>query len=587
MDWKILFLKQMKAYYLLFVINLLIGEVLFTDITSDAGISFSGMSEGVCVFDYNNDGFDDILFTTRGGSTIYLYKNNGGINFTNVSIESNVGQEMEARTAIAGDYDNDGDLDLFIGATIGSSKFFQNNGDGTFQDITNLTGINVNDQVRGCSWFDFNQDGYLDLYVGLLFEPNLLYKNNGDGTFIDIAQNVGATGPTGAGIIMGLGAIDYNRDGYQDLYITQDNYNGNILLKNENGIFFTDVSYSSQTNLEVMGMGIAFGDINKDGLFDFYTTNLNENSLLLNSSNGSFTDISFTSGTQDMLGSMGWGTFFFDANNDGWIDIYNNNETAFGGVYNSLMINQKNLTFSMLGPSCGAIINNNGYGSAFSDFDHDGDLDMILVGHSSNVGSINLLRNDSENRNWVILNLQQNESNFFAIGATVELFTGNNKQLNFVSAGNGYCSQNTLDLHFGLDSNYYIDSVRVVWPDNQDEIFKNIDVNNRNTLIKGNGSLMGDIYSSSFSPKHFSLKGVYPNPFNAKTTILIQTYSETNPNFQIFDIKGNVLKEQKYSLEANKDYQIKLSFDTFSSGFYFLRVTGSRDAATTKMYLLK
>ena len=98
---------------------------------------------------------------------------------------------------------------------------------------------------------------------------------------------------------------------------------------------------------------------------------------------------------------------------------------------------------------------------------------------------------------------------------------------------------------------------------------------------------MGDIYSSSFSPKHFSLKGVYPNPFNAKTTILIQTYSETNPNFQIFDIKGNVLKEQKYSLEANKDYQIKLSFDTFSSGFYFLRVTGSRDAATTKMYLLK
>jgi len=319
MDWIILFLKQMKAYYLFFVINLLIGEVLFTDITSDAGISFSGMSEGVCVFDYNNDGFDDILFTTRGGSTIHLYKNNGGINFTNASIESNIGQEMEARTAIAGDYDNDGDLDLFIGATIGSSKFFQNNGDGTFQDITNLTGIYVNDQVRGCSWFDFNQDGYLDLYVGLLFEPNLLYKNNGDGTFIDIAQNVGATGPIGAGIIMGLGAIDYNRDGYQDLYITQDNYNGNILLKNENGMFFTDVSYSSQTNLEVMGMGIAFGDINKDGLFDFYTTNLNENSLLLNSSNGSFSDISFTSGTQDMLGSMGWGTFFFDANNDGWV----------------------------------------------------------------------------------------------------------------------------------------------------------------------------------------------------------------------------------------------------------------------------
>ena len=165
------------------------------------------------------------------------------------------------------------------------------------------------------------------------------------------------------------------------------------------------------------------------------------------------------------------GEHFFDANNDGWIDIYNNNETAFGGVYNSLMINQKNLTFSMLGPSCGAIINNNGYGSAFSDFDHDGDLDMILVGHSSNVGSINLLRNDSEARNWVMFELQQNQNNFYAVGATVELFSGNEKQINYIAAGNGYCSQNTFDIHFGLDTINYIDSVKIIWPDNQDEVF--------------------------------------------------------------------------------------------------------------------
>ena len=577
----------MKILNVLLINSLLIGGVLFTDNTISAGISFSGMSEGVCVFDYNNDGMDDILFTTRSGGIIHLYKNNGNMNFIDVSIESNIGLEMEARTAVAGDYDNDGDLDLFIGATIGSSKFFQNNGDGTFQDITNLVGININDQVRGCSWLDFNQDGYLDLYVGLLYEPNLLYKNNGDGTFIDIAQNVGATGPTGAGIIMGLGAIDYDRDGDQDLYITQDNYNGNFLLENQNGSFFTDISYYSQTNLEVMGMGIAFGDINKDGFFDFYTTNLNENSLLLNSPEGVFSDISFTSGTQDMPGSMGWGTFFFDANNDGLVDIYNNNETAFGGVYNSLMINQGDLTFSILDNTCGAIINNNGYGSAFSDFDHDGDLDIILVGHSSNVGSINLLRNDSDNRNWVIFNLQQNESNLYAIGATVELFVGNDRQFNFVSAGNGYCSQNTLDVHFGLDSINYIDSVRVVWPDNQDEIFKNININNRNILMKGNGSLLAENYSSNFIPIQFSLKGVYPNPFNAKTTLSIQTYTEINPNIQIFDIKGNLLKEQKYNLKANTDNQIRLSFDTFSTGLYFLRVADARDEATTKIYLLK
>ena len=125
---------------LLFVFNLLQAEVLFTDYTEDAGLAFSGMSEGVCVFDYNNDGLDDILFTTRSGGIVHLYKNDGNMNFIDVSTESNIGQEMEARTAVAGDYDNDGDLDLFIGATIGSSKFFQNNGNGTFQDVTNLTG---------------------------------------------------------------------------------------------------------------------------------------------------------------------------------------------------------------------------------------------------------------------------------------------------------------------------------------------------------------------------------------------------------------------------------------------------------------
>ena len=136
-----------RVLYLSITIDFLFSQVLFTDITNSAGISFSGMSESVCIFDYNNDGLDDILFTTRNGGTIHLYENDGSMNFTNVSIESGLGQEMEARTSVAGDYDNDGDLDLFIGATIGSSKFFRNNGNSTFQEITNLTGINISNQV--------------------------------------------------------------------------------------------------------------------------------------------------------------------------------------------------------------------------------------------------------------------------------------------------------------------------------------------------------------------------------------------------------------------------------------------------------
>ena len=233
------------------------------------------MGGGVSVGDINNDDLDDILFTTRNGGSLYLYRNQGDMTFSDVSFESNIGMMMEARTAVAGDYDNDGDFDVFIGASIGSSVFFQNNGDGTFQNITSLVGINVEDQVRGCSWVDYNNDGYLDLYVGLLYPSNKLFKNNGDNTFTEVAQNIGAAGPLAAGIIMGLGFIDYDRDGDQDLFITQDNNNGNILLRNDSGLF-SDISAISNTNLEVMGMGVAFGDINRDGLFDFYTTKMSE-----------------------------------------------------------------------------------------------------------------------------------------------------------------------------------------------------------------------------------------------------------------------------------------------------------------------
>ncbi|MBA65768.1 MAG: hypothetical protein CMG55_08210 [Candidatus Marinimicrobia bacterium] len=577
----------MKFILFLFIFNFLSGEILFTDISDNAGVSFSGMSEAVCVFDYNNDGLDDILFTTRNGGTIHLYENSGGMNFTDVSIESNLGVVMEARTAVAGDYDNDGDLDLFIGATIGESKFFRNNGNGTFQDITNLTGINISEQVRGCTWFDFDQDGFLDLYIGLLYEPNLLFKNNADGTFVDIAQTVGATGPFSAGIIMGLGAIDYDRDGDQDIFITQDNNNGNILLENQGNGYFLDISQSSQTNLQVMGMGVAFGDINRDGFFDFYTTNLYENSLLLNSSDGTFTDISFSSGTQDIPGSMGWGTFFFDANNDGWLDIYNNNETAFGGVYNSLMINQGDLTFSMLGESCGAILANNGYGSSFSDFDHDGDLDMILVGHSSNIGSINLLQNDSDNLNWIILNLEQAQGNLFAVGATVELYHGTNYQLNYVSAGNGYCSQNTLDVHFGLDDMTYVDSVIVTWPDNQKELFFDLQINTRNHLIRGSGSLMMNTDHVISNPQNFLVKDIYPNPFNSEAILMISSYENINPKIEIFDLTGRLIKSNIYSFIFKGDHRVKISLNNNTSGLYFVRVSTSNTIQTKKIYLLK
>ncbi len=572
---------------ILFLIqSTLLGQVLFNDITYESGISFSGMSEGVCVFDYNNDDFDDILFTTRNGGSLYLYRNQGGMTFSDVSFESNIGMMMEARTAVAGDYDNDGDLDVFIGASIGSSVFFQNNGDGTFQNITSLVGINVQDQVRGCSWVDYNNDGYLDLYVGLLYPSNKLFKNNGDNTFTEVAQNIGAAGPLAAGIIMGLGFIDYDRDGDQDLFITQDNNNGNILLRNDSG-FFSDISAISNTNLEVMGMGVAFGDINRDGLFDFYTTNLYENSLMLNSSEGLFLDISESSGAEDIPGSMGWGTFFFDANNDGWVDIYNNNETAFGGVLNSILINQGDSTFNMLGQESGAVINNNGYGSAFSDFDQDGDLDMILVGHSSSAGSINLLRNDSEQNNWVIFSLRQSNYNLFSIGSTIELYHQGVSQLNFISAGNGYCSQNTLDVHFGMANITTIDSVVVYWPDGYRELFMESELNKKNYLFRGSGIAVNTLNIKNPVIDDFSLSSIYPNPFNNSTIINILSNNHNPVRLNIYDIRGNLVKTIMENDIKKDNNLIVLDLKGESSGNYIINILSKNRSISKSVTYLK
>ena len=568
-------------------IKILRGATLFTDITIDTGILFSGASEGVCVFDYNNDGMDDILFTTRNGSSNHLYRNEGNMIFMDVSFESNIGVTMEARTAVAGDFDNDGDLDVFIGATVGESMLFENTGEGTFQDITDISGINISDQVRGSSWVDHDKDGFLDLYVGLLYEPNKLFKNNGDGTFVDVAQNIGAAGPLTAGIIMGLGFIDYDRDGDQDLFITQDNNNGNILLRYEDYGAYTDVSAISQIDLDVMGMGVAFGDIDRDGLFDFYTTNLYENSLLLNSISGVFLDISTSSGTEDIPGSMGWGTFFFDANNDGWVDIYNNNETAFGGVINSLMINQGDLTFNMLNYESGAVINNNGYGSAFSDFDRDGDLDMILVGHPSSSGSINLLRNDSDPQNWIMFKLSQLEQNIYGVGSTIELYHGNTRQLNFIGAGNGYCSQNTLNVHFGLGQETIIDSVIVFWPDGISESFSGLVFNEINYLNRGSGIAILSTTSESFLPEEIRLNDPYPNPFNNNTTLEIQVAKDTKSKLHIYDLKGQEVATFNVQLQKSIMNHYKINFSDFPSGIYFVNIQSSEFSVMKKITLLK
>ena len=179
----------------------------------------------------------------------------------------------------------------------------------------------------------------------------------------------------------------------------------------------------------------------------------------------------------------------------------------------------------MLNYESGAVINNNGYGSAFSDFDQDGDLDMILVGHPSSSGSINLLRNDSDPQNWIMFKLSQLEQNIYGVGSTIELYHGNTRQLNFIGAGNGYCSQNTLNVHFGLGQETIIDSVIVFWPDGISESFSGLVFNEINYLNRGSGIAILSTTSESFLPEEIRLNDPCPNPFNNSTTLETVSYT--------------------------------------------------------------
>ena len=575
------------CFVLISTYSLLIAQLTFTNMSDSAGVDLSVYAEGVCIFDYNNDGLDDIFFAVRENSHQLLFKNIGNFNFENVSNESGLNIYMSARTPVAADVNNDGYLDLFLGASASESKLFLNVNGEYFTDITAISGINIQTQVRGASWLDYNKDGYIDLYVGRLYDTNLMFKNNGDLTFTEVGENIGVSGPSVAGLVMGLGIVDYDRDGDDDIFITQDNYAGNILFKNDQNVHFWDVSNITETGIDVMGMGVAFGDINRDGYFDFYTTNLNENSLLLNDSTGVFTDISVSSNTQDDQGSMAWGVFFFDANNDGFLDIYNNNESAFGQVPNSLYINNGNNTFSNLAIEAEVDLWNSGLGSAYSDLDLDGDLDMVLAGGPSEDGSLIILRNDSElNHHWVQFKLKQETGDPFSIGAVVECYTNEIVQTQYVSAGSGYCSQNSFIQHFGLENNEIIDSVVVTWPDRVREVFQIGSIDQSYTLIKGSGTPLS-IHNYNFTTNGFLVGNNFPNPFNGSTSIPITFMANGNVFIQLYNILGSEIITDQFYIDNPKTTQYQFSINNIPSGVYIYRIRQNNQSRSGKINFIK
>jgi len=507
------------------------AQVAFQDVSALAGINNIGKNTGVAVADYDNDGDDDVYISQRQGTNL-LYQNDGNGTFTNVAAAAGVAHTGTTTMSVWGDIDNDGHLDLFLGNRDEPNVLFHNQGDGTFQNISFTAGVSFTAFTKAVLFGDVDRDGLVDIYVANVNQHNQLLRNNGNLTFTDIVHDAGANDQK---IAMGSMFFDYDGDGDLDLYLTHDAEQPFVLLQNDGTGRFTDVSESSGANYAGQGMGTDFGDFNGDGLLDIYITNLYENTLLLNQGDGTFADVSQTAGVTDI--GMGWGTTVLDCDNDGWQDIYLANDSYFFPNPNVLYRNRGDNTFENWNqlPPINSLYA--GYGVACGDFNQDGKVDLFLA-NSGNDGNQLFLNQHENDHHWVQFKTIGTLSNRAGIGTSITLEADGRTQVDEVCAGSGYASQNSLTLHFGLGETEQIDRLTVRWPNGLTEVYEDLVVDQKYILTEGES-----IVSNTRQAQAAKLQAtIFPNPASETITVDWQQQQSAPVSIQIFDLQGHLVQ---------------------------------------------
>lgn len=521
-----------------------IAQTSFQDVSLQAGLTQVGLNYGVAAADFNNDGFEDI-FATRSLTGGMLYQNMGDGTFTNITSQAGISTSPSAQFAVWGDVNNDGWLDLFIGARDEGNALYINNQNGSFTDMATAAGVSVGGKVKAVLFADVNKDGWLDIYIARLGLENILYRSNGNpnGTGVTFSNVIYQSGAIDPGISMGAVFFDYDNDGDPDLYLTHDNNMPNILYRNNGNGTFNDVSIISGTNIASFGMGVDVGDINNDGWMDIYITNLGPNTLLLNNGNGSFSNITQLAGVGDL--GMGWGCSFLDYNNDGWQDIYVANDSYFSPFPNLLYHNNGNNTFSVVSANSPLHSMEGGYGFSCFDFNNDGNLDIYLANYGGTIGN-QLFQNDESNAyKWLKIKTIGVESNKAGIGAKVKLEVGNRTLVDEVSGGSGWASQNSLIQHFGLSTADIVDLVTVRWPSGIIDSFENVASNQLLEVEEGETDIV--IVDPEPTPDPDTLKWIVPfaGPTPKETEEPTLSQDRNGIDFQ-FEIQPNPAKGMFY-----------------------------------------
>ena len=523
--------------------------VSFTDVAFAAGLRapqiaggekrkyiVEAMGSGVAFLDYDNDGWQDIFlvngsrFDNAPKPSNYLYRNNRDGTFTDVTAKAGLTKSGWGQSVAAADYDNDGHTDLFL-TYLGRNVLFRNQGNGTFVDMSTKSGLagGATRWGSGASFLDFDRDGHLDLFVanyltldplpkndptcvwlavpvfcgprGLPFAANLLYKNNGDGTFTDVSLKSGIGAPQNT-YALGVLAADMDGDNWPDIYVAGDSSRSLFYHNNANGTFTERATYTGlaydDSGMEQAGMGVALGDYDGDGLLDIAKTNFADDypNLYRNLGKGGYTDRALFAGLGIHPQYVLWSAIFADFDNDSHADLF----LAAGHVFNEVdrlqtaqRFRNPRLLYWNLGngkfedvsqrSGPGMRVPHSSRGAAGGDFDNDGNIDLLIMNMNE---PPSLLKNTNRSENhWIKVKLTGTKSNRGAIGAKVRVEAGGHWRTSVVLSQSGYYSCNDPRVHFGLGPAAKVDRLEVTWPNGQVETWRNLEAGKIINITEG------------------------------------------------------------------------------------------------------